>query len=109
MKMLTKEQICIARNVSIRRILIGSGAVYKFVEGRHPYIAGRSCPRLHVQFREREFLFLVKDHAWLDELVPKNNPRHKGNGAIDFLMHLTNMNFADAVQTCLNIDTTVSK
>lgn len=98
----TPEEISKARAVPFRLVLESLGAYHKVDRDYSPADPDRKSMRLHVNFRGRNFQFILTDEKFVNELMPREDPSRGGGGAIDFARHLCSCNFVQAVKICID-------
>ena len=98
----TPAQIAQARDVPLAAILSYLGAYVKRDDTYHPLDRTRRSLRLHVNFEQRDFRFILTGDKFVNELLPKEDRNRGGGGAIDFVKHLTGVCFLPAVKVCLD-------
>lgn len=98
----TQEQIHFARQIKIPVVLKFLGAHYKRDQDYAPLDPRRQSVRVHVSYQGRDFRFVFTDEKWVNELLPAETPSRGGGGTIDFVRHLTGLNFVQAVKVCLD-------
>lgn len=98
----TPAQIAQARDVPLATILRHLEAYAKRDDTYHPF--DRTCRsiRIHVNFEQRDFRFILTGDKFVNELLPKEDRNRGGGGAIDFVKHLTGVGFLPAVKVCLD-------
>lgn len=96
------EQIETARRVQVPTVLKFLGAHYKRDKDYVPLDPRRQSVRVHVSYQGRDFRFVFTGEKWVNELLPAETPGRGGGGTIDFVRHLTGLNFVQAVKICLD-------
>ncbi len=96
------EEIEAARRVKFGVVLDHLGAYYKLDNSYASLDPRRRSVRVQVNFKQRDFRFILTEEKWLNELLPQGDPRRGGGGAIDFVRHLTGLGFVPAVKVCLD-------
>jgi len=98
----SQEQIDFARQVRFSAVLDHLGAYRKLDPEYVPLDPGRKSVRVQVSYQGRDFRFVLTGEKWINELLPGDKPGRGGGGAIDFVRHITNLNFVQAVKVCLD-------
>lgn len=96
------DQINRARRVQFAKVLDFLGAYYKRDREYEPIDPGRKSVRVYVGYKGRDFRFILTGEKWLNDLLPEGHPFRGGGGAIDFVRHVTGLNFVQAVKVCLD-------
>jgi len=96
------EQIAKARSVRFSIALDHLGAYHKVDPHYTPLDPSRKSIRVQVGYQGRDFRFVVTGEKWVNELLPADTANRGGGGAIDFVRHITNLNFVQAVKVCLD-------
>jgi len=97
----SSEEIARARRLPLFAALNFIGAFHK-ADG--DYVSSEpACKskRIHVNYQGRDFRFIVTGEKWVNELLPRGSRNRGGGGAIDFVSHITGLNFVQAVRICL--------
>jgi hypothetical protein len=102
MKPWSPVQINQARQVAVPNVLQFLGAHYKRDVDYVPSDSARQSVRVHVGYQGRDFRFIFTGDKWINELLPSGTPNRGGGGAIDFVRHITGVNFVQAVKVCLD-------
>ena len=71
-------------------------------EFRSPLYPTTKSIRVQVSHQGQDFRFILTGEKWFNELLPEGTPNRGGGGAIDFVRHLTGLNFVQAVKICLD-------
>ena len=103
------EQISQARRVRFSVALNYLGAYYKRDPHYAPLDPCTKSIRVQVGYGGRDFRFILTGEKWVNELLPEGTPNRGGGGTIDFVRHVTGLNFVQAVKTCLDADTGAAK
>lgn len=98
----TRAEIARARDVYFAAILGHLGAYVKRDDTYHPLDGSRHSVRLHVNYEQRDYRFILTGEKFVNELLPKDDRNRGGGGAIDFVRHLTGFGFVPAVKVCLD-------
>ena len=98
----SQEQIDAARTVRASVVLDHLGAFHKLDPSYEALDPGRKSKRVQVSFQGREFRFVFTGEKFVNELRPVGTPNRGGGGAIDFVRHVTGLNFVQAVKVCLD-------
>lgn len=98
----TTEQIDLARQVQVPAVLKFLGAHYKRDKDYVPLDPRRQSVRVHVGYQGRDFRFVFTGEKFVNELLPGDAANRGGGGTIDFVRHLTGLNFVQAVKICLD-------
>ena len=98
----TQEQIDTARRVRFSAVLDHLGAHHKLDANYAPLDPGRKSVRVQVSYEGRDFRFVVTGEKWVNELLSADQPNRGGGGAIDFVRHITELGFVQAVKLCLD-------
>ena len=93
-----------ARRVPLLRVLSHIADYLKEDRDYIPRDASAGSGRFQVSCHKRDFRLILTGDKWLDELVNRGANGRGGGGGIDLVMHLTGMNFVQAVKTCLDAD-----
>lgn len=104
------EQISQARRVRFSAVLDFLGAYYKPDPDYTPLEPSTKSIRIQVGYDDRDFRFILTGEKWFNELLPDSSPHRGGGGTIDFVRHITGLNFVQAVKVCLdaiNVSSTV--
>ena len=96
-------QIAEARNVPVPAVLEHLGAYVKRDATYQPLDTSRHSVRLQINFQQRDFRLIFTGEKFVNELLPKNDPKRGGGGAIDLVKHITGMGFLPAVKLCLEV------
>lgn len=99
----TTVQISHARSVPFRGLLDYVGAYYKVDREYKPADVNRQSVRVHVNYQNRDFRFILTNEKWVNELLPISNTSRGGGGAIDFGKHIVGCEFVEAVSICLKV------
>lgn len=97
----SQEQIDLARCVRFSVLLDFLGAHYKQDHDYEPFDSSRKSIRVQVGYQCRDYRFILTGEKWFNELLPSDHPNRGGGGAIDFVRHITGLNFVQAVKVCL--------
>lgn len=68
-----------------------------------PRDPSKGSRRFQVNWQKRDFRLIITGEKWLDELVNRDEGGRGGGGGIDLVMHLTGVNFVQAVKVCLDV------
>lgn len=98
----SQEQVGAARAVRFSSVLDHLGAYHKLDPDYEPLDPGRRSKRVQVGYRGRDFRFIFTGEKFLNELLPPGTSHRGGGGAIDFVRHVTGLNFVQAVKVCLD-------
>jgi hypothetical protein len=98
----SQEQIDAARAVRFSVVLDHLSAYYKLDPEYSPLDPGRRSKRVHVGYQGHDFRFIFTGDKFVNELMPEGTPLRGGGGAIDFVRHVTGLNFVQAVKVCLD-------
>lgn len=98
----SSAQINMARRVPFSTLLEFLGAYYKRDIDYAPLDSSRSSIRVQVGLDGRDYRFIFTGEKWLNELLPADDSRRGGGGAIDFVRHVTGSGFVQAVKICLD-------
>jgi len=96
------DQINQARRVSFSTVLDFLGAYHKVDREYVSADPGRKSIRIQVSHQSRDFRFVFTGEKFVNELLPEETPNRGGGGAIDFVRHVANLNFVQAVKVCLD-------
>lgn len=96
------EQISQARRVRFSAVLDLIGAYYKRDPDYTPLDPRTKSIRIQVGYEGRDYRFILTGEKWFNELLPEGTPNRGGGGAIDFVRHITGLNFVQAVKVCLD-------
>lgn len=96
------EQISQARRVPFSAVLDFLGAYYKRDPDYTPLDQRTKSIRVQVGYEGRDFRFILTGEKWFNELLPEGTPNRGGGGSIDFVRHITGLNFVQAVKVCLD-------
>lgn len=96
------EQISQARRVRFSAALDFLGAYYKRDSDYTPLDPRTKSIRIQVGYEGRDFRFILTGEKWFNELLPEGTPNRGGGGTIDFVRHITGLNFVQAVKVCLD-------
>lgn len=99
------EQISQARRVRFSAVLDFLGAYYKRDPEYTPLDPRTKSIRVQVGYEGRDYRFILTGEKWFNELLPEGTPNRGGGGAIDFVRHITGLNFVQAVKVCLDTAT----
>jgi hypothetical protein len=99
------EDIAKARGVRLSVVLDHIGAYHKIDPDYTPLDPNRKSIRVQVGYEGRDFRFILTGEKWFNELLPEGTPNRGGGGAIDFVRHVTNLRFVQAVKVCLDAQT----
>jgi len=94
------EQISQARRVRYSVVLDHLGAVHKVDSTYTPLDPSTKSMRVQVGYQGRDFRFILTGEKWFNELLPTETPNRGGGGTIDFVRHITGLNFVQAVKVC---------
>ncbi len=100
------EQINQARRAPFLAVLDFLGAYYKRDPDYAPLDSATKGVRIQVNHEGRDFRFILTGEKWFNELLPEETPSRGGGGAIDFVRHITGLNFVQAVKVCLDASAT---
>lgn len=96
------EQISQARQVRFSAVLDYLGAHYKRDMEYEPLDPRTKSIRIQVGYEGRDFRFILTGEKWFNELLPEGMSKRGGGGTIDFVRHITGLNFVQAVKVCLD-------
>lgn len=100
------EQISQARRVRFSAALDFLDAYYKRDLDHTPLDPKTKSIRVQVNYQGRDFRFILTGEKWFNELLPEGTPNRGGGGAIDFVRHITGLNFVQSVKVCLDASVT---
>lgn len=98
----SQEQIDAARSVRFSTVMDFIGAYYKLDADYVPLIPGRRSKRVHLSYQGRDFRFIFTGEKFVNDLLPDGTPGRGGGGTIDFVRHVVDCNFVQAVKICLD-------
>lgn len=98
----TSEQIEQARRARFSAVLDHIGAYHKVDSEYAPVDPARKSVRVHVSYSGRDFRFIITGEKWINELLPSGRSGRGGGGAIDFVRHIADLGFVQAVKVCLD-------
>jgi hypothetical protein len=98
----TAQQISAARKVPFDKLLDHLGAYHKRDRDYAPLDPTSKSVRVHVNCEGRDFRFIFTGEQFVNELNSSFGGMKGGGGAIDFVRHLTGVNFVQAVKACLD-------
>lgn len=98
------SDICSARHVPLLKVLWHLSDYLKEDLDYTPRDPLTGSRRFQVICQKRNFRLILTGEKWLDELVNRAAEGRDGGGGIDLVMHLTGMNFVQAVKICLDAD-----
>lgn len=101
-------QIARARGVRFSVALDHIGAYHKVDPDYAPLDPRTKSIRIQVGYQNRDFRFILTGEKWFNELLPEGTPNRGGGGAIDFVRHITGLNFVQAVKVCLDVHDAIS-
>lgn len=93
-----------ARSVPLLKVLSYVSDYVKEDPNYTPRTPSAGSRRFQVNCHKRDFRLILTGEKWLDELADRGAKRRGGGGGVDLVMHLTGMNFVQAVKTCLDAD-----
>lgn len=96
------EQINQARRAPFLAALDFLDAYYKRDREYAPLDPATKSIRVQVNYQGRDFRFILTGEKWFNELLSEGTPNRGGGGAIDFVRHITGLNFVQAVKICLD-------
>jgi hypothetical protein len=96
------EQISRARRVRFDTVLDFIDAYHKRDHDYAPLDPSRKSVRVQISYQERDFRVVITGEKWVNELLPVDQPNRGGGGVIDFVRHITGLNFVQAVKICLD-------
>lgn len=100
----TKEEIDVARSVSLIAVISHLGIYYKFDNSYKAQDPKRKSIRVLLNYLGQDLRFIFTGEKWLHELVHTGIPNRGGGGAIDFVSYLTGLRFVQAVRVCLDAE-----
>lgn len=93
-----------ARRVPLLKVLSYVSDYIKEDPDYTPRAPSTGSRRFQVNCQKRDFRLIITGERWLDELAQRGAKVRGGGGGIDLAMHLTGMNFVQAVKVCLDAD-----
>lgn len=96
--------ICSARRVPLLKVLLYVSDYLKEDPDYSPRDPSTDSRRFQVNCQKRDFRLILTGEKWLDELMNSGVEGRGRGGGIDLVMHLTGMNFVQAVKICLDAD-----
>lgn len=100
----TPSDISRARCISLLKLLSHVCDYVKEDQDYTPRDASTDSRRFQANCCKRDFRLIITGEKWIDELVNRGAEGRGGGGGIDLVMHLTGMNFVQAVKICLDAD-----
>ena len=91
-----------ARRVPLLKVLLYVSDYLKEDPDYSPRDPSTDSRRFQANCHKRDFRLILTGEKWLDELM--NSGAEIRGGGIDLVMHLTGMNFVQAVKICLDAD-----
>lgn len=95
------SDIAKARSVPLLKILSHVCDYLKEDPNYTPRDPSTGSRRFQVNCNKRDFRLILTGEKWLDELVNRGAEGRGGGGGVDLVMHLTGVNFVQAVKLCL--------
>lgn len=97
----SQMQISIARRARWSAAFDQLGAYHKVDRDYEPLDSGRKSVRVHVNYRGRDFRFVITGEKFINELLPVGTPNRGGGGCIDLIRHVSGLGFVQSVNVCL--------
>jgi hypothetical protein len=96
------EKIDQARRVRFDTVLNFLGAYHKRDAEYEPLDPRRKSVRVQINYEGRDFRMVITGEKFVNELLSADHRNRGGGGTIDFVRHLTGLNFVQSVKVCLD-------